>query len=167
VAEVQRLIALRIAIGEPTPERAAEPQAALATTAWAAAARVVSEWVGRLREWSAVLGGAVRQAPAFSAVALAALVLVVGAQLLSRARDAAEFQLRGVGDAPSVEVIEDGVVGRARPADDQPAVAVLARGTTGTPLEESGGWTRIELPDGRRVWVRSTHLSAPQREKTQ
>ena len=91
VGEVQRLIALRIAIGEPTPDRAAELQAALATTGWAGAARIVPKWVGQLREWLAALGAVVRQAPAFSAVALAALGLVVGAQLLSRGRDAAEF----------------------------------------------------------------------------
>ena len=54
-----------------------------------------------------------------------------------------------------VQVSGDNVSARTRPSDDEPVVATLGRGTVATKLEESGDWTRIEMLDGRRVWVRA------------
>jgi hypothetical protein len=64
-------------------------------------------------------------------------------------------QFRRVPRAAKVEVIADNVIARARPSDAEPIIATLGRGAQATRLEQSGEWTRIELPDGRRVWVQS------------
>ena len=76
-----------------------------------------------------------------------------------------DVQFRGVSAAPDMHVVADNVTARARPADDEPVVATLGRGTVGKKLSESGQWTRIELADGRRVWVLSTELSLPARAR--
>jgi hypothetical protein len=96
--------------------------------------------------------------PALGALAATAVLVIVVARLLPFGGTGGEIQFRGAPTALKVEIIADGVIARARPGDDQPAVAALSRGTVAKRLEESGEWTRIELPDGRRVWVRSARV---------
>jgi SH3-like domain-containing protein len=91
------------------------------------------------------------------AVAATALLVLVIVRLLP----GTDVQFRGVPRFVKVQVITDSAIARARPSDSEPVVATLSRGTEATRLEQSGEWTRIELPDGRRVWVRSAAVSQP------
>jgi SH3-like domain-containing protein len=100
--------------------------------------------------------------PALGAVAATALLVLVIVRFLP---GGADVQFRGVPRPAKVEVIADSVIARARPSDAEPIVATLGRGTQVTQLEQSGEWTRIELADGRRVWVRS-HAVKPLRGST-
>jgi hypothetical protein len=153
VSEVQRLIGLRVAMEvPPAPSEAPSPSTApnLGT--------VVAGWLAWLAEWlRSGLGALARPWPAAGLVAVTALAVVVIARLLPMGD--ADVQLRGAPAPVKFEVIVDGVVAHARPSDDEAVVAMLSRGTILNRLEESQGWTRIELPDGRRVWVRSEAVS--------
>jgi len=129
-------------------------------------ARAAAVWWERLRELLTP------QMWPSAAVAFAALVLVLGVTrfVLSPA-SLREMQSRGAdGRTGTVQVeIIAGVAGRARPADNEPVVAELQRGLRAQRLETSGQWVRIELGDGRRVWVPSTAVEpvheAPQGER--
>jgi len=168
VREIQRLIHLRMAMESP-PQKAEISSLASSLSLWeracpepldAARDRLV-EGVGvrgqallaRCREWIEWISAtSAKPWPALGAVAATALLVLVIVRLLP---GGAEVQFRGVPRSAKVQVIADNVIARARPSDEEPIVATLGRGTQATQLEESGGWTRIELPDGRRVWVQS------------
>ena len=157
VSEVQRLIHLQIEVGEV----AADPTGVTVSVAEPVAERVrtaATAWVERLYEWLRSAGRLIAQPwPAVGAVAAIALLVLVIAHVLPGGRNDVGF--RGFASrARKVEVIADNVAARARPSDDEPIVATLGRGMEATQLEQSGEWMRIELPDGRRVWVRSGDL---------
>jgi len=164
VSEVQRLIHLRTAMESP-PQKAemgflASTERAVPSASSGQALSSVEgvgvraqTLVGRLQGWLESIGRIrVQPWPALGAVAATALLVLVIVRFLP---GGADVQFRGVPRPTKVQVIADNVIARARPSDEEPIVATLGRGTQATPLEESGGWTRIELPDGRRVWVRS------------
>lgn len=152
VGEVQRLIRLRIAVGESTtaaqqPARALSPAAPI-------------RWGARVQAWIESFGERFRPRwPALGALAATAVVILAVTRFVFLGDRPAEVQFRGVQDAPRVEIIADQVPGRARPGDGEPIVATLSRGTVAIRLEESAGWTRLQLADGRRVWVRSADVS--------
>lgn len=157
VGEVQRLVELRVAMEAPrAPSEAPLPSAVVAERAATAAhlGSVVAGWLARLAEWlQSGLSVLARPWPAAGLVAATALALVVIAGLLPRG--SSDLRARGAPAPVKFEVVVDAVAAHARPGDDEPIVATLSRGTVVNRLEESKGWTRIELPDGRRVWVRS------------
>ncbi len=101
--------------------------------------------------------------PAAGLVAVTALAIVVIAGLLPTGESGTG--VRGVPAPVKLEVVVDGVAAHARPGEDEPVIATLNRGTLVNRLEESQGWTRIELPDGRRVWVRSVQVSSAEGRK--
>lgn len=158
VSEVQRLIHLQVEVGEvPIGVATATPPAPEPTVRWVRAA--VTGWLGPLGEWLRSAGRLVLQPwPALGAVAAMVLVVLIVARFLP-GRGADDVQVRGVEPALQVEVMAETVIARARPSEDEPIVATLVRGTVARPLEQSDEWTRIELFDGRRVWVRSVQLS--------
>jgi anti-sigma factor RsiW len=96
--------------------------------------------------------------PALAVAATVVLVVGVGRFLLF-GTNPGELGFRGVPQAPQLEVRADAAAARARPDDDEPILATLSRGTLVTRLEESGEWTRVQLPDGRRVWMRTVQLT--------
>lgn len=49
---------------------------------------------------------------------------------------------------------------RSGPGTDHRVIDQVTRNTVLTPLEQSGGWTRVVLPDGSRGWVSSNYTSA-------
>ena len=157
VGEVQRLIELRVAMETvPTPCEAPSPSPVVAQRAATAGllGRVVAGWLEQLAEWlRSALDVLPRPWPAAALVAVTALAIVVIAGLLPTGRS--DMGIRGVSAPVKFEVVVEGVPAHARPGDDEPVVATLSRGTLVNRLEEAQGWTRVELPDGRRVWVRS------------
>ncbi len=160
VAEVQRLIGLRVSMGEAAIGMAAA-QAEVGEPGGSVLLVGATWLVARIREFVRAIGQIFTQPwPALGAVAAAAVLTIVIARLLPTGSDVGEIQFRGVPEPRRVEVVSDSVTARARPGDDQPIVATLGRGTVGTRLEDSAEWTRIELRDGRRVWVRSAAVSA-------
>jgi anti-sigma factor RsiW len=109
--------------------------------------------IGRLRDWLESIGRIrVQPWPALGAVAATALLVLVIVRFLP---GGADVQFRGIPGPVKVQIITDSAIARARPSDAEPIIATLGRGTQATRLEQSGEWTRIELPDGGRVWVRS------------
>jgi len=86
----------------------------------------------------------------------AVLVLAIGAsRFVGSGVDYQQSRARSAEQVALVEVTAD-TPGHARPSADEPVVLQLARGTRGRRLETAGMWTRIELADGRRVWLQST-----------
>ncbi|MFI5397349.1 MAG: zf-HC2 domain-containing protein [Candidatus Binatia bacterium] len=87
--------------------------------------------------------------------AAAVLVLAIGvSRFVGSGVDYSQPRPRSAEQVALVEVTAD-TAGHARPAADEPVVLQLARGTRGRWLETAGTWTRIELADGRRVWLES------------
>lgn len=151
VAEVQRFIALRVAMGETPAARQAPTRAAEHVAAAGA-----SRWGGRLREWAESLADALRPRwAAIGAVAATALVVLAVARFVPVGDQRGDVQFRGTTNLPQIEVIADNAPARARPGNNEAIVLQLPRGTVATRLEESGKWSRIQLADGRRVWVES------------
>jgi len=156
VSEVQGLIQIRRAMESP-PQKAeirslasAERPALSSVEGVGVRARAL---LARCREWIEWISAtSAKPWPALGAVAVTALLVLVIVRFLP---GGADVQFRGIPGPVKVEVIANSVIARARPSDAEPIVATLGRGTQATQLEQSGGWTRIELPDGRRVWVRS------------
>ena len=148
---------------EQQRQRSAAPAAAAAASParvrTRAAGREVMEaaaaWWQRLRE---TLMPNVWAGSALAATA--ALVLALGvSRLMQPAGPAEEMRMRGAQPGVTVEIATD-TVGRVRPSAAEPVVAPLARGTQARRLEASNGWTRIELADGRRVWVQTETVAA-------
>ena len=172
VNEVRRLIRRRMAMGEealgigtqPRPEATAP--AVLAPRPGGRGRqdfpRLVTRWVARLAELARSMG---RPWPALGAVVAAVALVLVAGRFLPVGKRTGDVQLRGPGgrEPRRVAVVADNTVARARPGDDQAVVATLGHGTVANGLEESGEWTRIELPDGRRVWVRSAGVAPVER----
>jgi anti-sigma factor RsiW len=88
------------------------------------------------------------------AATLAVIVAVGVSHFVSPSGPYEEMRVRDATHAAGVEVTTD-TVGRPRPSADEPALVELSRGTQARWLEANGEWTRIELADGRRVWVDS------------
>jgi anti-sigma factor RsiW len=151
VAEVQRVMRLRVALAEPTAHvtETARPRRGSA-----------GRWVAQLRDQLSSLGSMLaRPWPMLGTVAAMAMLAVVIVRVLP-ARDATSGVLfRGVPEPPQFTISADAVAGRAHPGDDQPIVVTLQRGMMVQRLEQSGDWTRVELADGRRVWVHATQLA--------
>jgi predicted anti-sigma-YlaC factor YlaD len=144
---VERLLA-----PESTPAAYAEPVSAEVARVPRArrANEGASPWSQRLREFLTpnVWAGA-------ALAAAMALVLAVGVtRFLSPSGPYEDMRVRNATRPAPVEITTD-TVGRPRPAADEPVVVELPSGTQGQWLEASGEWTRIELEDGRRVWVES------------
>jgi anti-sigma factor RsiW len=94
--------------------------------------------------------------PRAALAAAAVLVLAVGiTRFIQPSNQLQEMHGRSGEHAAMVEMTAD-TDGHARPALDEPVVVRVARGTQARWLEASGEWTRIELADGRRVWVETT-----------
>ena len=152
VAEVQRLVAVRVAMEETAeaPLAAAPPQPVAKVPRRTAALRAAVQSVGTAlrRPW-----------PAMGLLAATAILVVVVARLLPSGGSGDDIRYRSLSGTPQVVVMADGVVARARPGDDQAAVVTLERGTVASRLEEANEWARIQLADGRRVWVRSTQVA--------
>lgn len=144
-------VVLQRIVAAPLPEApvgAARPVAV--ERAPAAPARRIGAWLGGLREWLTL-------PPLQWAVAVAAvLVLAVGVSRFALPGTPVD-QMRDGAPAVNAEVVAD-VVAHARPDAAEPVVARLRSGTRGVWLEASGGWTRLELADGRRVWVPSASV---------
>jgi len=152
VGEVQRLIAVRVAIEETVqaPVPVAPPQRG----------GKVHRWVGALRATVRSAGNTVaRSWPALGMLTATAVLAVVVARLLPSGGSGNDIRYRSVAGTAQVAIVADDVVARARPGNDQAAVVTLERGTVASHLEESNDWTRIQLADGRRVWVRSTQVA--------
>jgi len=152
VGEVQRLIAVRVAMEETAagPVPAAPPRRVGEVRHWVAALRAVAQSVGNAlaRPW-----------PAVGMLTATAMLAVVVARLLPSGGSGDGIRYRSIAGTAQVAVMADDVVAQARPGDDQAAVVTLTRGTVASRLEESNEWTRIQLTDGRRVWVRSTQVT--------
>jgi Putative zinc-finger len=87
--------------------------------------------------------------------AVAVLVLAIGvSRFVGSGVEYSQPRPRSAGQVALVEVTAD-TPGYARPAADEPVVLQLGRGTRARWLETAGTWTRIELADGRRVWLES------------
>lgn len=150
VAEVQRLIQLEVAVG---PVLTSVPAAAeLMATA-------EPSWGTRARHWLRGIADSLQPRwPIVSALGATAVLILVITRLVPLGPPAGEVQFRSGGIAPQVEVTADNVPARARPDEQEPLVVTLPRGTVATRLEASAEWTRLQLNDGRRVWVRSDAL---------
>jgi anti-sigma factor RsiW len=91
--------------------------------------------------------------PRAALAAVAVLVLAIGiTRFIQSPNQLQQMHARSGEQVEMVEITAD-TPGRARPALDEPVVLRVARGTQARWLESSGEWTRIELADGRRVWV--------------
>jgi len=91
--------------------------------------------------------------PRAALAAAAVLVLAIGiTRFIQPSSQPQQMHARSGEQVEIVEITAD-TPGRARPAFDEPVVLRVARGTQARWLEASGEWTRIELADGRRVWV--------------
>jgi hypothetical protein len=116
-------------------------------------------WWTRLRE--------LLMPPAWPRAALAAaavLVLAIGiTRFIQPTGRSQEMRARSGGQIETVEITAD-TAGRARPALDEPVVLRVTRGTQARWLETSGEWTRIELADGRRVWVEKQSVTQSRSE---
>ena len=110
--------------------------------------------------WLRAIGDLVR--PRWAAVAtlsaVAALVMTV-ARFAPTTEHSGDVQFRGAAPRERVEVISATAAGRPRPGDSEPILVILERGTVGVQLEAVRDWTRVELADGRRVWVESAQLA--------
>ncbi|MBI4516270.1 MAG: zf-HC2 domain-containing protein [Deltaproteobacteria bacterium] len=149
VGEVQRLVRLRVGLGQATAAPMAAPPVVTAP---------VRSRVADVRAWfEASVRALSRPWPAVGAIAASAAVVILVVRFVPFGGD--EIQFRGVSGLTKVEVIADEVIARARPSENEPVVATLGRGTMATRVEEIGDWTRIELADGRRMWVRAAALS--------
>jgi anti-sigma factor RsiW len=94
--------------------------------------------------------------PRAAFAAAVVLVLAIGiTRFIQPLNQLQEMHGRSGERVEMVEITAD-TPGRARPAFDEPVVLRVARGTQARWLEASGEWTRIELADGRRVWVETT-----------
>ncbi len=164
VAEVQRLIQLRSAMYIKLPPSAA-PQRLLTAAVSATQGVTDGGWRARAtRRFRSLLAELNRPLPALSAIAMTVVVLALGVRLIPGVHRADEAINRGPAAQPVAEVAVDRVAARARPGEDQLIVATLARGTRVKPLEQSGQWTRAELSDGRRVWIRAASLETVSRQ---
>lgn len=95
--------------------------------------------------------------------ALATLLLVFGVlRVLSSGGGDELRQARDVAALPVVELVRE-TTGHARPDAAEPIVAQLAAGTKAQRVEGNEQWTRLELDDGRRVWVRSDTIGKTER----
>lgn len=136
----------------PLPDDVAAP--AVAPRATPVVAKV---WVAsRIGAWLAALRGAVSLDVRWPALVAAAALLITVVRFATPMGP--DKQVRDLVPAAAVEVVTD-TVGYARPAAGEPIVATLPRGSEGRWLEVSGEWTRIELADGRRVWVATTAVA--------
>jgi anti-sigma factor RsiW len=91
--------------------------------------------------------------PRAALAAVAVLVLAIGlTRFIQSTNQLPQMRARSGEQVEMVEITVD-TPGRARPALDEPVVLRVAHGTRARWLEASGEWTRIELADGRRVWV--------------
>ena len=116
--------------------------------------------VAALRALVQSVGNALaRPWPAVGMVAATAMLVVVVARLLPSGGGGDDIRYRSIAGTAQVAVMADDVVAQARPGDDQAAITALKRGTVASRLEETNEWTRIQLADGRRVWVRSTQVA--------
>lgn len=136
----------------PLPDDVAAPAVAPPPTRLVAKVSVAS-WIGA---WLASLRGAVSLDVRWPALAAAAALLITVVRFATPMGP--DNQVRDLVPAAAVEVVTD-TVGYARPAAGEPIVATLPRGSVGRWLEVSGEWTRIELADGRRVWVATTAVA--------
>lgn len=152
VGEVQRLIAVRVAMEETAegPMPAAPPQRVGEVRRRAASlpAMVQSIRSALARPWLAA-----------GMLAATAMLAVVVTRLLPSGGSRDDIRYRGSAGTAQVAVLADDVVAQARPGNDQALVVTLKRGTVASRLEESNEWTRIQLADGRRVWVHSTQVA--------
>lgn len=136
-----------------TPVAAPEPLRAAASHPPAGFAGVASQWWESVR---ALFMPALWPRTAFAALGI--LVLTIGVSQFVAPPVTTEIdRVRDAGPKGTVEVSVT-IAGYARPAVDEPVVVQLARGTRARWLETADEWTRIELADGRRVWVQSTSL---------
>jgi hypothetical protein len=91
--------------------------------------------------------------PRAALAAAAVLVLAIGiTRFIQPSNQLREMRARSGERVEMIEITAD-TPGHVRPAADEPVVVRVARGTQARWLETSGEWTRIELADGRRVWV--------------
>lgn len=114
----------------------------------------ISDWLSAARAW---LEGtfAIRPVIALATVLLFAIGL---SRFVGSNAEYEDRQVRDLVPAAIVELLND-TQGYARPDRHEPIVAQLARGTQARWIENSEGWTRIELLDGRRVWVERASVS--------
>lgn len=145
VGEVQRLVRLRGAIAPAAADENHVP----ARPAWLDRVRAAVQAFGRsvARPW-----------PALGLVAATAMLMVVVARVVPTG-ESAGVRLRGGVEPVQVEVAVGSVAAHARPGEGQPVVATLSGGTFAIQLEQQQGWTRIQLADGRRVWVQTTAIA--------
>jgi anti-sigma factor RsiW len=164
VRVTQRLIAWKLAVGD-VEAAATDEHAQAQRQGWRVIARRLRGILAVLRRGRDAGTEARRhRVPTFArpllpaAGALAVLLLIVALRSMPVRNGATDVGFRAVGASKQLRVLEDSVTARARPGDNQTAVATLVRGSTGRFLQTERDWTRIELPDGRRVWVRSTEV---------
>jgi hypothetical protein len=122
--------------------------------------------VERTRQWWDGLRAFVtpsRWPPAALATATAIVLAIGVSRLLLPGAQFQEMRGRGAGHIVTVEVTTD-TAGHARPAVSEPVVVPLPRGTRARFLETAGDWTRLELTDGRRVWVQKQAIAEVQNE---
>ena len=155
VAHIMTLEQQRQRSAAPAAAAAASPARVRTRAAGREVMEAAAAWWQRLRE---TLMPNVWAGSALAATA--ALVLALGvSRLMQPAGPAEEMRLRGAQPGVTVEIAAD-TVGRVRPSAAEPVVAQLERGTQARRLEASNGWTRIELADGRRVWVQTETVAA-------
>ncbi len=142
----------RTAVAAAEPLRAAAPHVRIGVS------KLASQWLENVR---ALLTPALWPRAALAAVGV--LVLAIGVTRFVASRVSIEGdRVRGAERVAAVEITAD-TASYARPALDEPIVVQLARGTRARWLEAEGEWTRIELEDGRRVWVpRQSVTAAPE-----
>jgi len=163
VEALRHVMALQRQMTDAAPAAAASE---LATVSEAAPMHSVASAASRrlaraLTEWRRRLGALLTPSmwPAAALATAAVVVLVIGvARLMLPGAQWQEMRVRSGERAVVVEVTA-ATVGRARPAVDEPIVLRLTRGTHAQWLEAAGDWTRIELADGRRVWVETRALA--------
>ena len=146
VGEVQRLVQLRGAIAQAVADETGAPAA--------------PGWLDRVRDVArAIARSLARPWPALGLVAATAMLMVVIVRMLPTGGEPEGVRFRGGGEPLRVEVVVGSVAAQGRPGDGQPVIATLSGGTVATRLEQQPGWTRIELEDGRRVWVRTAEIA--------
>ncbi|MFI5366277.1 MAG: zf-HC2 domain-containing protein [Candidatus Binatia bacterium] len=162
VEAVQHVVALRRQMHADEPEAVQIAEAAaLRDVTQRAVAPPATRLLAAVAEWWQRLGALLTPSlwPRAALATATAIVLTVGVvRWLSPMTQLQEMHMRSAEPSATVEVTAD-TVARARPDLNEPVVLQLTRGTHAHWLETSGEWSRIELTDGRRVWVQSRVLA--------